>query len=52
VPSRSLADRGFGDHKLFAFPDDLGFIYVIQFHGNIHVTDATGETRPAAEWVG
>jgi hypothetical protein len=47
-----LADRGFGDHKLFAFLDDLGFAYVIRFRGNIHVTDATGETRPAAEWVG
>lgn len=46
-----LADRGFGDHKLFAFLDDLGFGYVIRFRGNIHVTDATGETRPAAEWV-
>jgi len=47
-----LADRGFGDHKLFAFLDELGFGYVIRFRGNIHVTDATGETRPAAEWVG
>ena len=47
-----LADRGFGDHKLFAFLDDLGFGYVIRFRGNIHVTDATGETRPAAQWVG
>jgi hypothetical protein len=47
-----LADRGFGDHKLFAFLDDLGFGYVIRFRGNIHVTDAAGETRSAAEWVG
>ena len=47
-----LADRGFGDHKLFAFLDKLGFGYVIRFRGNIHVTDATGETRPAADWVG
>ena len=47
-----LADRGFGDHKLFAFLDELGFAYVIRFRGNIHVTDAAGETRPAAEWVG
>ncbi len=43
-----LADRGFGDHKLFAFLDELDFGYVIRFRGNIHVTDATGETRPAA----
>jgi hypothetical protein len=47
-----LADRGFGDHKLFKFLDDLGFGYVIRFRGNIHVTDATGETRSAAQWVG
>jgi hypothetical protein len=47
-----LADRGFGDQKLFAFLPGLGFGYVIRFRGNIHVADATGETRPAAEWVG
>jgi len=47
-----LADRGFGDHKLFAFLDDLGFDYVIRFRGNIYVTDAAGEMRPAAGWVG
>lgn len=48
-----LADRGFGDHKLFNFLDHgLGFDYVIRFRGNIHVTDASGETRPASEWVG
>jgi len=47
-----LADRGFGDQKLFAFLAELGFAYVIRFRGNIHVTDASGETRPAADWVG
>jgi Transposase DDE domain len=47
-----LADRGFGDQKLFAFLAALGFSYVIRFRGNIHVTDADGRTRPAAEWVG
>jgi hypothetical protein len=47
-----LADRGFGDTKLFAFLDQLGFAYVIRFRGNIHVTAADGETRAAAEWVG
>ena len=47
-----LADRGFGDQKLFGFLPTLGFGYVIRFRGNIHVTDANGETRPAAEWVG
>jgi hypothetical protein len=47
-----LADRGFGDQKLFAFLAELGFSYVIRFRGNIHVTDANGETRLAADWVG
>jgi hypothetical protein len=47
-----LADRGFGGHKLFKSLDDLGFGYVIRFRGNIHVTDAAGETPPAAAWVG
>jgi hypothetical protein len=47
-----LADRGFGDQKLFAFLPTLGFDYVIRFRGNIHVTDADGTTKPAAEWVG
>jgi len=47
-----LADRGFGDQKLFAFLEKLGFGYVIRFRGNIHVTDENGTTRPAAEWVG
>lgn len=47
-----LADRGFGDTKLFGFLDTLGFAYVIRFRGNIHVTAADGETRAAAAWVG
>lgn len=47
-----LADRGFGDQKLFAFLAELGFSYVIRFRGNIRVTDASGQTRAAAEWVG
>jgi len=47
-----LADRGFGDQKLFGFLAELGFGYVVRFRGNVHVTDALGETRPAAEWVG
>jgi hypothetical protein len=47
-----LADRGFGDTKLFDFLDTLGFAYVIRFRGNIHVSAADGETRAAAAWVG
>ena len=40
-----LADRGFGDVKLFEFLESLGFGYVIRFRGNVHVTAADGETR-------
>ena len=47
-----LADRGFGDVKLFKFLEGLGFHYVIRFRGNIHVSAADGETRLAADWVG
>ncbi len=47
-----LADRGFGDQKLFAFLGRIGFGYVIRFRGNIRVTDADGTSKPAAEWVG
>ena len=47
-----LADRGFGDHKLFEFLKKLGFEFVIRFRGNIRVAAADGETKFAAEWVG
>jgi hypothetical protein len=48
-----VADRGFGDKKLYAvLTDELHFDYVIRFRGNIQVADADGEARSAAEWVG
>ena len=47
-----LADRGFGDTKLFEFLTTIGFEYVIRFRGNINVSAANGETKLAAEWVG
>jgi len=47
-----LADRGFGDTKLFGFLDTLGFGYVIRFRGNILVSATTGEKRQAADWIG
>lgn len=48
-----LADRGFGDTKLFHLLErGLGFDYVIRFRSNISVTSAKGESRKAAEWVG
>ena len=47
-----LADRGFGDVKLFAYLESLGFDYAIRFRGNIQVAAENGETRFAADWVG
>jgi hypothetical protein len=48
-----VADRGFGDHKLYrVLTEELAFDYVIRFRGNITVAAATGEVRTAAAWVG
>ena len=48
-----VADRGFGDHKLYrVLTEELKFDFVIRFRGNIMVTAADGETRTAGEWVG
>lgn len=48
-----VADRGFGDRKLFAFLlEDLQFGYIIRFKANILVTDEKGVTKPAREWLG
>jgi hypothetical protein len=46
-----LADRGFGDVKLYEYLDRIGWGYVIRFRNCIHVTDETGVTRPAKEWL-
>ena len=46
-----LADRGFGDQKLYVGLDNIGFDFVIRFRECIQVTDASGETRAAADWV-
>lgn len=48
-----VADRGFADCKLFVFlTEELGFGYVIRLRGQYYVTDAKGERRKAAQWVG
>jgi len=53
VRVRIVADRGFGDQKLYrVLTDELKFDFVIRFRGNIKVTAADGEARTAAEWVG
>lgn len=46
-----LADRGFGDIKLYAFLDVLGWDYVIRFRGNINVESASGQVERAASWL-
>jgi hypothetical protein len=46
-----LADRGFGDQKLYALLAQLGFDFVIRFRGNIHVEAPDGASAPAAQWV-
>jgi hypothetical protein len=46
-----LADRGFGDQKLYLMLKEIGFDYVIRFREIITVTDSNGESHPAAEWV-
>jgi hypothetical protein len=47
-----LADRGFGDQKLYEYLDSLDWNYVIRFRGNIMVTAANGESKTAQQWVG
>ena len=48
-----LADRGFGDQKLFEFlRPDLGFEFIIRIRGNITVTSEKGECKRAEEWIG
>lgn len=46
-----LADRGFGDQKLYELLRLLGFEYVVRFRGVIRVEAPDGEARPAADWV-
>jgi hypothetical protein len=46
-----LADRGFGDAKLYELMRQLEFDYVIRFRENVAVEDKHGESRPAREWL-
>ena len=46
-----LADRGFGDQKLYALLSLLGWDFAIRFRGGILVENTAGETRTAQEWV-
>ena len=48
-----VADRGFADCKLFTYlNEELGFEYVIRLKGHYYITNAKGERRKAAQWVG
>jgi len=46
-----LADRGFGDQRLYALLTDLGFDFIIRFRGVVLVQSRDGEVRPAHAWV-
>ncbi|HEY2327234.1 MAG TPA: IS4 family transposase [Gaiellaceae bacterium] len=46
-----LADRGFGDQKLYRFLQTLGWDFVIRFRGAIQVEDAEGTRKTAHAWV-
>jgi hypothetical protein len=46
-----LADRGFGDQKLYELLTDLGFDFIIRFRSAVVVESRDGERRPASEWV-
>lgn len=48
-----IADRGFMDTNLMELMRSRwGFDYIIRLRGNVMVTDAKGESRTAAQWVG
>jgi len=48
-----IADRGFADCKLLKFlSEELGFGYVVRLRSQYYVTNAKGERRKAAKWVG
>lgn len=46
-----LADRGFGDQKLYELLAELGFDYVVRFREIITVTDAGGNAGPASALI-
>ena len=46
-----LADRGFGDQKLYEHLRVLGFDYAIRFRQDIFLSDGVQEPRPAIDWM-
>jgi hypothetical protein len=51
VQATILADRGFGDQKLYEFLTELGLDYIVRFRECITVEDAKGVSQPASSWV-
>lgn len=48
-----MAGRGFADCKpLKLLSEELGFDYVVRLCSHYYVTNAKGERRKAAKWVG
>lgn len=46
-----VADRGFGDAKLYAYLDEIGWDFVIRFRQCILVANSKGESKPAIDWL-
>ncbi len=46
-----LADRGFGDQRLYDFLLLLGWDFVIRFLGGVSVTGPDGQTKTARQWL-
>jgi hypothetical protein len=46
-----IADRGFGDARLYEMLEQWGWAFVIRFRRGIHVTNAAGETKPVEQWL-
>jgi hypothetical protein len=51
VRTTVLADRGFGDVKLYAHLQELGLDFIIRFREGITLTAENGENKPAIEWM-
>lgn len=51
IEAELLADRGFGDQKLYELLGLYGWDFTIRFRGNIRVENADGEVRSASAWV-
>ena len=51
IEAELLADRGFGDQKLYELLMFYGWDFTIRFRGNIRVENVNGESRSANDWV-